>query len=432
METLKHFRDFVNEITESNSRIHKQSVLKKYKDDDVVKKYLQIAFDPYKIYGISTKKLSKEVRVGETLCPLTVFDLFDYLEEHNTGRDVDIAVCQIALEWLDQDDSECRQLLEKLICKDLVLGVDSKTISKIIPGLIRTFDVQLANRYFDNPELVEGKYFAITEKIDGGRIIAIKDSGKVEFYTRAGQRYEGLVDLEQEMLDTYEDGIVLDGEITILNNKGVKSKDAYKAAMKICRTDGPKHGLKMICFDAMSVDEWRAQKCEHDYIERRALLEQFSANHQHTYFEVLPILYKGTDTSKITEMLDEMVANNSEGVMVNLCEGKYEFKRTNNLLKCKKFSDVDLEIIGFEEGSGRLAGTLGAILVRYKGGNIVKVGSGFSDELRAEIWADTSKFLNKVCTVKYFEESNNSKDSSTSLRFPTFVSIRTDKLEPDF
>lgn len=432
MKTLQHFNEFVKEITSSNSKKFKQEVLQKYKDDEVIQKYLKIVFDPFTVYGISGKKLHKEVRVAEHLfCLSTVFDLFEYLEDHNTGRDYDIAVCQLALDWIAGDDRECVALLEKLICKDLSIGVDAKSINAAMPGLIPTFNVQLANRYFDNPDLVEGKYFAITEKIDGGRIIAIKDNGLVSFYTRAGQKYEGLVDLEKEMVETYPDGTVIDGEITILNNKGVKSKDAYKAAMKECRKDGPKTGLKMICFDAMHIDEWKAQKCEHDYIERRMLLDGLSSAHPHTYFEVLPILYKGTDTSKITELLDEMVAQGSEGIMVNLCNAKYEFKRTNALLKCKKFSDADLEIIGFEEGTGRLTGTLGAILVRYKKGNVVKVGSGFTDEMRAEIWADTSKYLGRICTVKYFEETTN-KDGGISLRFPTFVSIRTDKFEADF
>ena len=431
MRTLQHFNDFVKEITQSNSKKYKQDILQKYKDDEVIQKYLKILFDPYKVYGISGKKLHKEVAGVYMVDSGNIFGLFDYLATHNTGRDEDIMVCRAILNAVSEYDLEAATLLEKLICKDLSLGVDAKSINTVMPGLIPTFNVQLANRYFDNPDFVKGKYFAITEKIDGGRIIAIKDNGQVSFYTRAGQKYEGLVDLEKEMLETYPDGTVIDGEITILNNKGVKSKDAYKAAMKVCRKDGPKTGLKMICFDAMHIDEWKAQKSEHDYIERRMLLDGLSSAHPHTYFEVLPILYKGTDTSKITELLDEMVAQGSEGIMVNLCNAKYEFKRTNALLKCKKFSDADLEIMGFEEGTGRLTGTLGAILVRYKKGNVVKVGSGFTDEMRAEIWADTSKYLGRICTVKYFEETTN-KDNGISLRFPTFVSIRTDKFEADF
>ena len=435
METLKHFRDFVNQIMESNSRIHKQNVLKKYKDDEVIKKYLQINFDPYKVYGISTKKLSKDVRVGETLCPLTVFDLFNYLEEHNTGRDVDIAVCQIALEWLAQDDVDCYHLLEKLICKDVVLGIDAKTINKEIPMCIPTFDVQLAQKYFEKPEKLEGKYFAVTTKIDGGRIIAIKENDQVSFFTRAGQRYEGLVDLEREMMETFPEGTVLDGEITILNDTGIPSKEAYKRAMKITRSDGEKHGLKMKCFDAMSLEEWKAQKCTHDYIERRLLLEglfKYGPSHGvHTYFEVLPELYRGTDTSKVLEYLDEAIANQEEGVMINICDAPYEFGRTWNLMKVKKMNTLDLQIVDFEEGSGRLAGTLGAIHVRYKDGNIVKVGSGFSDRLRAELWRARGDFLGAICEISFFEESSNA-DGGVSLRFPIFKDFRYDKTEADF
>lgn len=431
MVTLILFQDFVKEITSSNSRKFKQEVLEKWKNNQVIKEYLKIIFDPYVVYGLSSKKLHKQITGCQGQYIEDVFSLFEYLKEHNTGRDEDIKTAQTMVIEAGRRDTELATLLEKLICKDLPLGIDAKSINAVMPGLVPTFNVQLANRYFDVKDTVEGKYFAITEKIDGGRIIAIKEHGQVSFYTRAGQKYEGLVDLEKEMLETYPDGTVLDGEITILNNKGVKSKDAYKAAMKVCHKDGPKTGLKMICFDAMHIDEWKAQKSEHDYIERRMLLDGLSSAHPHTYFEVLPILYKGTDTSKITELLDEMVAQGSEGIMVNLCNAKYEFKRTNALLKCKKFSDADLEIIGFEEGTGRLTGTLGAILVRYKKGNAVKVGSGFTDEMRAEIWVDTSKYLGRICTVKYFEETTN-KDGGISLRFPTFVSIRTDKFEADF
>ena len=435
METLKHFRDFVTEITESNSRIHKQNVLKKYKDDEIIQKYLKIAFDPYKVYGISTKKLSKEVRVGETLCPLTIFDLFDYLEEHNTGKDVDIAVCQIALEWLAQDDMDCYHLLEKLICKDVVLGIDAKTINKEIPMCIPTFDVQLAQKYFEKPEKLEGKYFAVTTKIDGGRIIAIKENDQVSFFTRAGQRYEGLVDLEKEMLETFPDGIVLDGEITILDNKGIPSKEAYKRAMKITRSDGEKHGLKMLCFDAMSLDEWKAQKCTHDYFDRRALLDSSfqypPKGTTHKYFEVLPELYRGDDTSVVLELLDEALANNEEGIMINDCNAPYEFGRTWSLMKVKKMNTLDLEVVGYEEGSGRLAGTLGALIVRYKDGNRVKVGSGFSDEMRQMIWKNPCGVLGKIIECQYFEETTNA-DGGISLRFPVFKDFRYDKTEADF
>jgi DNA ligase-1 len=435
MNTLLHFKNFYEEIRSSNSRKYKQEVLQKYKDDEVIKRYLKIAFDPYTVYGISTKKLTTKVRSASNYTPNTksVFELFDYLAVHNTGTFNEILECQNALDAVAAHDQEAAILLSLLICKDLNIGCEAKTINAVMPDLIPTFNVQLAQKYFEKPEKLVGKKFAITTKIDGGRIIAIKENGKVNFYTRAGQLYEGLVDLEREMLETFPDGTVLDGEITILNDAGIPSKEAYKRAMKITRSDGEKHGLKMKVFDTLDLKEWKAQKCETDYVARRAILEglYFQPAIQRTYFELLPELYRGSDTSKVLEYLDEAIANQEEGVMINICDAPYDFGRTWSLMKVKKMNTLDLEIIGYEEGSGRLSGTLGAIHVRYKDGNIVKVGSGFSDELRTLIWLEPSDFVGKIAEIQYFEETTNA-DGGISLRFPVFKDFRPDKDTPDF
>jgi DNA ligase-1 len=433
MRTLQHFRDFVKEINESNSRLYKQSVLKKYRDDEVIKKYLQIAFDPFKRYGISSKKLYKEVHVGEVRCPLTIFELFDYLEEHNTGRDIDIAVCQITLEWLASDDVECYYLLEKLICKDLVIGVDSKVINKEIPNCVPRFDVMLAQKYFDKPERIEGKLFAITTKLDGFRLIAIKDSnGDVKFYSRVGQPVEGLIEIEAELKEHFPNNYALDGELTISNYFDMPSKEAYKKASKIIRLKGdtPKTGLTYRVFDCMSANDFLQRKCNKTYLERRVALDTFDGVAEH--IEVLPVLYQGDDTSKITEWLDKVVADSGEGVMLNVLSEKYSWSRSWAIQKVKKFNSLDLEVVGVEEGSGRLSGTLGAIHVRYKDGNVVKVGSGFSDEERKLYWEHPERIINKIVEIKFFEETTNA-DGTFSLRFPTWCSnIRVDKLEADF
>lgn len=434
MRTLQHFNNFVKEITSSNSRLHKQAVLQKYKDDEVVKRYLQICFDPYRVYGLSTKKLSKQVDSDPNAISLitSVFGLFSYLMSHNTGTSREIYECQQMLDYVASNDRECAELLEKLICKDLSIGCDTKTINKEIPGLIPEFNVQLANKYFDKPAIVEGKKFAVTTKIDGGRIIALKENGQVSFFTRAGQEYEGLVDLEDEMSRLMPDNTCLDGEITLLDRGGLSSKEAYKETMKIVRTkDKEKHGIKMLVFDYMNVDEFKSQYCKYGYSTRRAGVELLFHQEEFKFFELLPILYVGEDTSMITTLLDEQVAAGEEGIMINIYDAPYEFKRTNNLLKCKKMDTLDLEIVGFEEGSGRLTGTLGAVLVRYKEGNVVKVGSGFSDSMRSEIWANQSDWLGAIIECQYFEETKNA-DGGISLRFPVFKYRRTDKLEADF
>ena len=432
MKTLIKFKDFVDEINSSNSRIFKQGVLEKHKNDPDICRYLKIAFDPYTVFGISTKKLHKVVGRNEITGIKSVFDLLEYLKVNNTGSDRVISLCQEFISNVSVSDERAADLLEELICKDLSIGVDSKTINSVIPGLIPTFSVQLAEKYFDKPERVEGKTFALTKKIDGGRIIAIRENGEVSFYTRAGQKYEGLVDLAAELFTTFPDGIVLDGEITLLANPlGLSSKDQYKQTMKITRKDGEKHGVKMLVFDILTVEEFKTQTCEHTYDERRNLLEGLFGTTKRTYFELLPVLYRGKDTTEITKYLEELTSAGEEGVMINICDALYEFKRTTNLLKVKKMNTLDLEIVGVEEGEGRLAGTLGAIHVRYRDGNIVKVGSGFSDWHRNEIWQNQIYYIGKIAEISYFEESSNAS-GGVSLRFPIFKDIRLDKLTADY
>ena len=95
--------------------------------------------------------------------------------------------------------------------------------------------------------------------------------------------------------------------------------------------------------------------------------------------------------------------------------------------------DLDLEVIGYEEGSGNFAGMLGALLVRYKQGNTVKVGSGLNKELRQEIWKDPDSYIGKIISVQYFEETTN-QNGGLSLRFPVFLEFRNpaDKNVADF
>ena len=429
MKTLQHFNEFVKEITTSASRKYKQEVLTKYKDDEVIKQYLKINYDPYKIFGISEKKLHKQVSCIAYPAD-NVFNLFYWLEKHNTGTDVAIKMCQETLAAIASEDQEAAALLEELICKDLSIGVDSKTINSVMPNLIPQFSCMLAQKYFEKPEKLSGKTFAITTKLDGFRLIALKDKfGNIKFYSRVGQLVEGLVEIEADLKYNFPNDVALDGELTISNYFDMPSKDAYKAASKIIRLKGdtPKTGLTYRVFDMMTAEEFISQRCPAIYDARRALLDSYAGRASH--IEVLPVLYRGTDTSKITEFLDKITSEGGEGCILNLCDAPYVWNRTWNLQKVKKFDSLDLEVVDIEEGSGRLAGTLGAFICKYKN-STVKVGSGLTDAERIAIWQNKESYKGKLITINYFEESFS--DGIPSLRFPTFVDIRTDKTEADF
>ena len=125
-----------------------------------------------------------------------------------------------------------------------------------------------------------------------------------------------------------------------------------------------------------------------------------------------------------------MVREDKEGLMLNL-DVPYKCKRHNGILKVKRFYTMDLQITGCEEGAGRLAGTLGAFTVDYKG-NEIRVGSGFTDEQRMEFWTNRDALVGLLCEVKYKEISYDKNTGAESLQFPVFVALRRDKDDVSF
>lgn len=80
--------------------------------------------------------------------------------------------------------------------------------------------------------------------------------------------------------------------------------------------------------------------------------------------------------------------------------------------------------IGLMERSHRKSGmvgkeTLGALLVEDKDGRTYKVGTGFSEKLREEIWMNQSSWLGKRITEKH--KPHGEKDNP---RHPVFVGLR--------
>jgi DNA ligase-1 len=139
------------------------------------------------------------------------------------------------------------------------------------------------------------------------------------------------------------------------------------------------------------------------------------------------------------------LSNGFEGVMIRN-DGPYKFGRSTvnegYLLKWKRFVDGEAEILGFIEqnenanektvnelGRGQRSthkenlipkGTLGALRVRdLVTGVEFKVGTGFDDVLRQEIWNNQGAYAKKI--VKYKSQPHGAKDAP---RFPVFLGFR--------
>lgn len=418
----------MREIEMESSKTGKELILKQSEGELGFREALTFLLNPYIVTGISKKKINKKINVEANHIPLNIFHLMDYLKENNTGRDIDIANVQEFISTLEHE--RMRDFVTKFVTKEVKLGISEKTVNKVYgKDTIPAFAVQLAESFAKKEAKLKGD-FCVTLKLDGNRCLAVVEGGKAKFFTRAGQPIDGLTDLENA-LSVLPDDVVIDGELLLKNVDDLHSKDLFQATQKVVRKDGEKKGLIFHVFDVLPLAEFKEGKSKLTYIERRETL----TNLEHVFkdkkvIEILPVLYYGSDKNMIPSLLLTVEEQGHEGLMINTADGYYQTKRTSDLLKVKSFKSGDLLCMGFEEGSGRNEGRLGAILVEYKGGT-TKVGSGFSDADREYYWNNRDEIYRKIVEVKYFEESKDSKTNQVSLRFPTFVTVRTDKTIAD-
>lgn len=426
MKGIYEVKEIIDSIAATSSRNEKESILHNNRDNRLLKNILYFVYSPYVLTGLSKKKINKKVKLPEELSPLSIVDIMEYLKVHNSGRDGDIVVVQ---HFIKSQPENLQEFYTKIVTKDLIIGATAGTINKAFgEQFIEEFDVMLAEKYFDQEDKVKGN-FIITEKLDGNRNIALNGE-TVEMRTRQGQLNEGFLDVEEE-LRLLPKGYAYDGEFIAVNENNLNSADLYRVTTSIARKDGMKKNIIFHVFDMLPIEDFKKGICHIPCIQRKNALHEFINELDLKWIQEVPILYKGSDKEQVTYWLDKLTSEGSEGCMVNLADAPYECKRSKQILKVKKMQSVDLKIVGFEEGDGRLKGTLGRINVMYKG-TLVGVGSGYSDSERTYIWKNRNDLIGSIIEVKYFEESTNKKTNEISLRFPIFKGIRDDKTEESY
>lgn len=426
------------ELQDTTARTGKEKIISENKHYDDFKYLLIFLFDNSITTGLDIKKMSKEITNSsnyDTPYIHTFDNLLEYIRVNNTGRDVDVLTTRKAIWNISGGRLEYMSFLEEIVTKSLRLGIDAKTINKVFGyEFIRTFDVQLGTP-IEDVKLNGDEEIFISQKLNGTRCVYWKG----DLWTRSGKKYTGcqhiINDIKRLCIEDFvvdPNDMVFDGEL-VLKPCGLSDSEAFQKGTGIANSkDETKEELEYVIFDTMSSVEFEQKKCERKYGVRRAILESLPEAFKRlglTNIRIVPFFYKGYNHDKIWEYLDYAEANDMEGVIVNL-DTPYEFKRTRALLKVKVFYDIDLRCIRIEQGEkGKYKNTLGAIVCKYKDSE-VKVGSGFTEELRNYYWNNPDAIIGKIVSVKYKEATKN-KSGTESLQFPVFLAVREDKETAD-
>ena len=420
--------EIINDLRGTTKSTEKTAILKENKDNELLQKVLFYTLDSFKKYKISEKTFETYGCLQSNYND--IFTLLDVLSANNINDNLK----NEAVGFVNSADEKLQDLFKCMLIKDLRIGIAEKGINKVFKDLIPTFSCMLSESIFKNNNMqrIQGKEFIITQKLDGNRILAIKQNDKVEFYTRQGKPLEGLVELEEDF-KSFPNNMVLDGEILLENKNNLNSDELFRETMKECRKKGTKHGLYFNAFDLVTLEGFGKGIDTTPCAQRKENLHNLIEANNFKYIVEVPILYKGKDINKVDEYLQLAISKGQEGCMVNLCEAPYEGKRVKTQLKVKAMNEIDLRVVGVFEGEGNFKHTLGGITVAFEheGGNYtVGVGSGFSKEDRELYWTHPELIVRKIARIQYFEVSKNT-DGGYSLRFPVFKGV-CDKDEPSY
>jgi ATP-dependent DNA ligase len=278
------------------------------------------------------------------------------------------------------------------------------------------FEPMLAAKWEDCKDKVTYPIFS-QPKLDGIRCIVTKDG----MFSRNGKPiisaphiFESLKPLFEVMPDLIFDGELYADKFANDFNKIVSLVKKTKPTDADLKES--KKNIQYWIYDLPDNDILFGYRCEklHELIENYNVFNKYCV-------EVETQICN--DEDEVTGLYEEYVDNGFEGQMLRT-NGKYENKRSKNLLKHKSFVDDEYTILDIVEGEGNRTGTAGYMVFETIDGKPFKSNVKGTWDETAEMLKSKKKLIGKQATIKYF---NLTPDGIP--RFPYVINIDRNEYE---
>lgn len=425
--------NIIKELEADNSRLAKEAILEREVKANNTEFFegVRLTLDNYITFGV--KKVPTFSGPDGQGLPWEAFkELTELLYTRQlTGNDAKAAI-ELALSASTAD--QWNYWYRRILIKDLRCGVSEKTVNKVLKGTaipqVPVFECMLAHDGANHEKKITGVKL-LEPKLDGVRCITVVnfEARTVVQYTRNGKVLENFSHISDGLLaniDLIGRSYVLDGEV-VSNTfqelmKQVHRKDDVKAS-----------DARLMLFDIIPLSEFQKGKSIMGQKRRTALLKGFKpAFEKCGHIDVIEQTEVDLDgyvgELQFKQFNKDAIEAGFEGIMIKDPNAVYECKRSVSWLKMKPFIEVSLTVVGFEEGTGRNEGKLGALICEGVDDGksiVVNVGSGFSDDQRSDYWADKETMVGQIVEVRA-DAATISQDSEEtySLRFPRFLRFR--------
>ena len=412
-------------------RLEKEAILEAHATDPVFKEVCRLTLDP--LVNFYIKKLPEPDASKGVIQPPEIIRLEHALQDLKSklcsrmlrGHDARDHVAFL-LGCLTEDD---REVLRRVLGRNLKCGVSEATVEKIWPDLKLSYPCMLVSP-LDSKTKLTFPMIAQT-KMDGMRFNAIVENGQVTYRSRAGKELDLFGALDADVMNlTAETEYVLDGELLMAKSDGtpMDRKTGNGLLTKFQKGTGTAElakQVRVVVWDIIPLFAFRKGRCSGvGYRDRYIMLHQ----NQVGRIQIAPITIVNSMEEAQT-LYQQKLAEGEEGLVLKDPKGPWEDKRVKHQVKMKAELEADLMVTGFLPGSGKYEGKIGSLLVETADGQVkTAVGTGLSDEERSMAFTE---FENKIVAIKYNAVITDKKTGLKSLFLPVFVEIREDKTEAD-
>jgi DNA ligase-1 len=421
-------------LEEHSSRINKEQILEAEAVSDNTELFagMRMALDALITFGVRQVPVKKEsdpqtspTGLHWDAFALQVQALIDRRATGHLARDLveHLMYCATEQQW--------NGWYRRILIKDLRCGVSEKTINKVLkafPGIapVPVFECQLAHDGANHEKKIVGRKL-LEPKLDGVRCLTVIDyeNRTVTQFSRNGKELTNFGHITSAILDNIDllaRSYVLDGEIV-----SASFQDLMKQVHR--KDDVQAEDARLMLFDMIPLSEFRAGASVLGQRRRSNFLRGLKRIFDHIgSIDIIP--QKEVDLDGLVGQLEyrqynkDAVDSGYEGIMIKDPDAVYECKRSVSWLKQKPFIEVSLTVVETEEGTGRNAGKMGALVCEGIDDDKhirVNVGSGFTDQERDEFWSCRTD--GQVVEVRADAITQN-QDGTYSLRFPRFLKFR--------
>ena len=279
------------------------------------------------------------------------------------------------------------------------------------------FEPMLASKWEDSKDKISYPIFS-QPKLDGIRCIVTKDG----MFSRNGKPIISAPHIIESLSEVFKvyPNLILDGELY-----ADKFANDFNKIVSLVKKTKPtdadlkesKKNIQYWIYDIPNNEKVFGDRCEilHDLFNYN-----FDVMTKHCVEVETEIC---NDEDEVMGLYETYGDNGFEGQMLRL-NGKYENKRSKNLMKHKSFVDEEYTIIDICEGEGNRTGTAGYMVFETIDGKPFKSNVKGTWDETAEMLKNRKKLIGKQATIKYF---NLTPDGIP--RFPYVINIDRNSYE---